>query len=207
VESLSDAGAPRRAVVFVAGPTGSGKSTLISRLRRYAATYTENVAENPFLTSANESFDAAASQTWFVDRIEQFSRAEPRHNLAIDQHPLAISKVYGELFRREGLISNADFRGLEVRVDRLVEAIASSAAQVLTVCMTADTRLLWERLEQRPIRPLSRDQVKQINLLFSGLVYPGPCMVFNSGVVDPVVEEQLVTRWLLACGRQAGADA
>jgi hypothetical protein len=60
----------QRRVVFVAGPTGSGKTTLVKRLTERAAVYIEDASLNPYLAvRSGNAFDAGASQTWFLDQI------------------------------------------------------------------------------------------------------------------------------------------
>jgi len=189
--------ARKDAIVFVAGPTASGKTTLVKRLRTRATVYLEDVSLNPHLPQRpGVPFDVLASQHWFLQSIRSFISEQAGRVLVVDQHPLVISRVYGKMFCQARALSNTDLRELDSRAVHLWEAIGRQSKRVLTVCLTASTQVLMKRLKARGVSALNASAVRQVNELFGELVFSHECIAMNSEVLTPQRETRAVVTWL-----------
>ena len=187
----------RRTVIFVAGPTGSGKSTLVRALTQRAAVYIEDATLNPhFAVRSRATFDARASQSWFLDQMAEFLGRHRTGVLAIDQHPRVVSRVYGAMFCAKGLLSESALTRLDRYADRLLKELTESGANVLTVCLTASTETLRGRLLRRKRRGLTSSEVLSVNRLYSSVVFPGPCLSMNTDVMSSQRERAVLEAWL-----------
>ena len=187
----------RRTVILVAGPTGSGKTTLVKSLTQRAAVHIEDATLNPhFAVRSRGTFDAGASQNWFLDQIAEFLQRYPTGVLAIDQHPRVVSRVYGAMFCGKGLLSEGTLIRLDRYADRLLKQVAESAANVLTVCLSASTETLRARLLRRKRRGLTVSEILSVNRLYSGVVFAGPCLSMNTDVMSMQREKAVLEAWL-----------
>jgi ribose 1,5-bisphosphokinase PhnN len=187
----------RRTVIFVAVTTGSGKSALVNTLTQLAAVYIEDATLNPHFTARSRgTFDAGASQRWFLDRIAEFLERHPTGVLAIDQHPRVVSRVYGAMFSAKGLLSGGALTRLDWYADRLLKQVSESAANVLTVCLSASTETLRARLLRRKRPGLTVSEVLAVNRLYSSVVFPGPCLTMNTDVMSIQREKAVLEAWL-----------
>lgn len=187
----------QRTVIFVAGPAGSGKTTLVKRLRERAATYVETSALNPYFAGrTHATFDAEASQTWFLDQIALFLSCHPTEPVIIDQHPRVVSRVYGAMFHDQQLLSDVTLKRLDGYADRIWKQVVKSSTNVLTVCLSASTGSLRARLQRRKSRGLTMSEVSSVNRLYAGVVFLGPCLAMNTDVVSVQREKVIVDAWL-----------
>jgi deoxyadenosine/deoxycytidine kinase len=184
--------------VFVAGPTASGKTTLVKSLSKIGALYTENAQKNPYLSERVEDlpFDALASQRWFLDKITNFLENTSNTIAIIDQHPFGVN-IYSQLFHERGLINTKNFEEIESEATSILCDLQRSGVQVLTVLLSASTDNLWERICKREFDSgLTIEEVRNVNRLFQGLVLSGPTMFFNTEVIDVETEKKILTDWI-----------
>jgi hypothetical protein len=187
----------REAVVMVAGPTGVGKTSLVTLLSAKGAAYVEDGSRNPFLNCASTpGFDAISSQRWFLGQIATFLDHNPSGILVIDQHPLVISRVYGLTFYREGLLTRDDVRDLDEHATCIERCILAESQRVLTVCLTASTESLLARLARRAQNRLPVRLVEELNLLYGRVVFTGDCIVCNTDLITKRDEAVVVESWL-----------
>jgi deoxyadenosine/deoxycytidine kinase len=186
-----------RTVIFVAGPTASGKTTLVKRLANQGVAYIEESRRNPYFSvRSGDSFDAESSQHWFLDQIATFVRDHVKGILVIDQHPLVVSRVYGAMFFNKRLLSKSRLGRLDRSANRIVEELSAPRTRSLTVCLSASTNTLAKRLRRRKRNGLSSAEVKMVNELYSTVVFPGPCLPMNTDVVTVEREITAVHCWL-----------
>jgi deoxyadenosine/deoxycytidine kinase len=186
-----------RTVIFIAGPTGSGKTTLIRKLSKKVVVYIEDATLNPYLSGrSGHSFDAGASQTWFLDQMTNVLKQHPSGILAIDQHPRVVSRVYGTMFHDRGLLSGAMLSRLDRYADRVWRQAVGPSSQALTVSLSASTSSLKTRLRRRESRGLTMAEVSTVNRLYSGVVFPGPCFTMNTDVISVEYEATIINAWL-----------
>lgn len=106
----------RPATITIAGPPGSGKTTIATALSDIIGAesiYIERPSDNPFLDRLDvlsTQFDAGASQGWFLDTIASFVRKSVASAVVLDQDPTAIALVYGGLLHDRGYLSSTDYQ-------------------------------------------------------------------------------------------------
>jgi deoxyadenosine/deoxycytidine kinase len=187
----------QRTVIFVAGPTGSGKTTLVKKLAEKAVVYAEDASVNPYLAlRSGDAFDAGASQAWFLDQIALFLRRNPTGILAVDQHPRVVSRVYGAMFYDKRLLSQRSLSRLDRYADRIWKQTAKSSTHVLTICLSASTDSLKARLRRRKSRGLTMSEISSVNQLYCSIVFPGPCLTMNTDVLGVQREKLIIDAWL-----------
>jgi energy-coupling factor transporter ATP-binding protein EcfA2 len=187
----------KKTVIFVAGPTGSGKTTLVKSLSHRATAYIEDATRNPYFGAhSTDAFDAEASQKWFLDKMAEFLQGHTAGVLAIDQHPRVVSRLYGAVFSSKGLLSDPALVRLDRYADRLVRQVTESAGNVLTVWLSASTPTLWARLRRRKRHHLTFSEVVSVNRLASSVVFPGPCLAMNTEVMSVQREKGVLEAWL-----------
>lgn len=191
---IPDPGAAGR-VLCIAGPSGSGKSSIVRHLADFgASTYVEDVAGNPFLIGLygnSHSFDAHASQQWFLEQIESFvERSAGGSTLILDQDPAAVVRVYARLLREDRRMSDDAYVSLLMMLLRL-ESRLGIRQQRVTVFLDADERTLRQRMVERgdPAAP-TEVWLQRVRAAFAELKQSSP----NSRLVSTE-------------GREAGAVA
>jgi deoxyadenosine/deoxycytidine kinase len=186
-----------KAVIFVAGPSASGKTTLVRRLADVGALYEERPAENSHLARflAGGPLDAAANQRWFLDHISAFLNGAKAPIAIIDQSPLGVA-VYAQMFAEQGLLAPAAAANVDLNARRILEALYGASVRTLHVVLTASSSTLWDRLtaDQRPVFP--RSVLSRLNELFQGVIYPAECLPMNSEVLTPDDEAMQVRQWI-----------
>lgn len=182
-------------VVCIAGPSGSGKSSIVKRLADFGvSTYVEDVAGNPFLKGLydnSHSFDAHASQHWFLEQIDSFVEGSVGSStLVLDQDPAAVVRVYGRLLREDGRLSDDAYVSLLTMLLRL-ESRLGARQQRITVFLDADERTLRRRMVERgDLAAPTEAWLQRVRLSFAELNHSSP----NSRLVNTE-------------GREAGAIA
>lgn len=96
--------------IYISGPSGSGKTTTSRWYSTKLCAYLEIPDKNPHLAAllgGQGCFDAFQSQKWFLRRVTAWiEAADWRRTAFIDQDPVAIVEVYGEMFHARGLIDD-----------------------------------------------------------------------------------------------------
>jgi ribose 1,5-bisphosphokinase PhnN len=187
---------PIAGLVFVAGPTGSGKTSLVRRFAKSAAVYVEQSELNPHLAvRSGGRFDVKASQNWFLDQIDTFLKRHQHEAIIVDQHPFVVSGAYGRLFYERGWLTGQEFRRLNEHATEIWRRAIRRYRKVLTVCLTARTGTLKARIMRRRGSRLTAREIEAINRLYSSIVFPGPCLVLNTEVAGLDYEQQLIAQW------------
>lgn len=189
-----------QSIVFVGGPSGSGKSSLVRELGKLGSIYIENAPDNPFLMSylcGEGPLNAYENQRWFLNSIVRFLCDPSRKGvLIIDQHLPGITSAYTRLFEAEGLVSSSQAAAIMTEGESLLSALYKRFP-VLTVHLTASTPCLWARISARDKQTkLSFPQLEQVNILFQALHLSGSVLCMNSEVLDLESESQSVESWI-----------
>ncbi len=191
-----------RRVLFIAGPSGVGKTTLVCGFQGEAAVYRETPDDNPYLKRHLEGdpLEAAKSQGWFLDKMERFLEREQSSSsslIVVDQHPFGVGLTYTTLFRQEGLIAGADAMQLERRARAICDKVRAAARSQLTVLLSAGTDTLLDRISKRAAGPgLSLGRIERVNKLFQTSIFPGPHIVLNTEVLTPEEEGRAIRTWI-----------
>jgi NTP pyrophosphatase (non-canonical NTP hydrolase)/deoxyadenosine/deoxycytidine kinase len=140
-------------LICVAGPTGSGKTSVASRFEGRCQTYIESTNGNPYVRAviANESgADFAANQHWFLDRIADFLRRSSGAAPAIlDQDPGVVVRVYGKLFRSSGRLSRDSYTALLEELLAIESSILRWSGGRVLVLLDAPASVLRSRVAAR----------------------------------------------------------
>ena len=187
-----------RSVVFIAGITGTGKTSLARRLLKLGPVYLEDVQRNPvfsFTAPNARNRNVQRSQKWFLDEIALHLQRSTGPVCIIDQHPLVVSHVYGRFLCAKGHLSRRAQRELEGQAQGLMGRVISES-RTLTLCLTATTTTVRERLRKRDTSVPATADIRHLNRLFAELVLPGPCVVVNTEEASSRREQHLVERWL-----------
>lgn len=161
-------------VVCIAGPSGSGKSSVVKRLATAGvSTYVEDVAGNPYLKGVyarSPSFDARASQRWFLAQIADFvERSNDSSTLLMDQDPAAEVRVYAHLMREDELLSRDAYVELLTTLAAL-ESRLGSRQQRVTIYLDADEVTLRARMIARGDREVPTEAwLRRVRMSFAEL--------------------------------------
>ena len=140
-------GPPR--AVSLCGPPGSGKSTLAKLLAAKlsgASVYIEDYKNNPFLGDLQRpSFDVAASQAWFLDRLTGFIDSAPKQPIVLDQDPTAIPLVYSAMMSERLSLSPEELREHLGRLLQLEIDHARTLAGRVVIFLEASPKTLADR--------------------------------------------------------------
>lgn len=150
-------------ILCIAGPSGVGKSSIVQQLTKHnVSAYVEEPDRNRHLTGIyedSESFDAYASQCWFLNQIDTFVQgADAGKMLLLDQDPAAIVRVYGALLREDGRLSQEGYLSLLQQLLAVEARIAAGRGQRITVFLDADVATLKRRMQSRGERSLPSDE-------------------------------------------------
>lgn len=188
-----------RAVIFVGGPSGAGKTTLVNELRDLGDVYEERGLENPHLARfrAGDPLDAAQNQQWFLDRIRQFVGNASTEFAIVDQMPFAISGPYAKLFLEEGLLSESQIIDLQSDAATLLNDLRRRQIDLLDVVLSARSEVLWERLINRDGGPrLPQSYIFRVNQLFQNMLIDTPTLAINTEVATVSEEADAVRAWI-----------
>jgi hypothetical protein len=100
------------------------------------------------------------------------------------------------MFCAKRLLSENALTRLDRYADRLLRVVSESAANVLTVCLSASTETLRARLMHRKRRGLTASEVRFVNRSYSSVVFPGPCLLVNTDVMSIRCEKAVLEAWL-----------
>jgi deoxyadenosine/deoxycytidine kinase len=144
-------------VLSICGPSGVGKTTVVSALAEEFPVYLETTEGNPHLTGLLEGrgdFNAAANQEWFLARIsEHISHANPNAHLILDQDPAAVVLVYSRMFFEDGKITEARYAALLRRLLEIEEKLQAWVCPRAVLCLDASADVLRKRVVQRGGEP------------------------------------------------------
>src|ERR1017187_5395609 len=103
-------------VLSICGPSGVGKTTVVTALANSYPTFIETTKGNPHLKgllAGKTDFNAAANQEWFLRHIGlHISRARSRSPLILDQDPAAIVLAYSRMFLEDGKMTEGQYASL-----------------------------------------------------------------------------------------------
>lgn len=139
-----------RPIVILAGPPGSGKTSVVSRLLSTPGRigYIEDFSRNPFLGDAILRGETVfESQEWFIKQIGHFFNQHTGDEAItiIDQAPLAIPIVYGRDFYMNNKLSRHDYLSHLQSYYGLQGQLEDLASTVFKVYLTADFDVLMSR--------------------------------------------------------------
>lgn len=172
-------------IIFIGGPTGSGKSTLIRKFKtnKNYPVYLEKVNENQYFIDSisGKKVDFYNSQQWFNNQIIEAIKTNPSENLIVEQHPEGISKVYGKVLLYNELISKHEYQEICKKSEEIYSLIESIGFNYLIVNLDAHYEVLLKRIEQRKSDyDIDEDFVKLIAEKFRHISFNGPSIQLNS---------------------------
>lgn len=167
-------GEPAANVLVVAGPAGSGKSTVAKALSRDFQTYIETEKNNPHLDGnllGETKLDAFESQQWFIHQLEAFlGKANSHEHVVLDQEPVAITQVYAKFLLEGGRLSGPQYVTLMKRTADLELRLSQWSGGRTVLLLDASPDVLFRRLSERTYGPRwTRSQVGRIHELFQEL--------------------------------------
>ncbi len=139
-------------IIFLSGPSCSGKSTVIKKLSGEISSYIENIKDNPYISQlkSNEEFNAYESQMWFIQEIFKFINTVPiGKNIIIDQSPEAVTYTYSKYFFDKKLISASEFSILENELLKVRKLIESKNYLSINILLKASSKDLYDRAKAR----------------------------------------------------------
>jgi deoxyadenosine/deoxycytidine kinase len=164
--------------------------------KRYPA-YLERPDENPHLRGllTGAAFDAAANQTWFLDKMARFinsSRAE--QTLVLDQDPAGIVFGYAKMFFDDEKMTAAQYGALLERLSLVEESLRKWRSPRLVLFLDAPVEVLRNRISQRwgPERTPSLQWFKTVRAYFENLTEGMPNITKLSTAA--VSQAEVVTR-------------
>ncbi|WP_172705567.1 deoxynucleoside kinase [Variovorax paradoxus] len=133
----------------------------------------EDVAGNPYLKGVyarSPSFDARASQRWFLAQIADFvERSNDSSTLLMDQDPAAEVRVYAHLMREDELLSRDAYVELLTTLAAL-ESRLGSRQQRVTIYLDADEVTLRARMIARGDREVPTEAwLRRVRMSFAEL--------------------------------------
>jgi deoxyadenosine/deoxycytidine kinase/NTP pyrophosphatase (non-canonical NTP hydrolase) len=183
-------------VVTVAGPPGSGKSSVVRVLSEQFEVHEERYEENPYLAALFDrdrraTFDAYSSQLWFLRDASDFLQERgPGTAIVLDQDPAAAVRVYGRHFMDESCLSRAEYHRLLIDLSEIEARIARWPGQRSLVLLDADSATLERRVIQRnPSMRLSRRVLEDLRRGFREFghrVKPALCIATDDLSVEEV---------------------
>jgi deoxyadenosine/deoxycytidine kinase len=140
-------------VLSICGPSGVGKTTVVTALANEYPTFIETTKGNPHLNRLlvrKSEFNAGANQGWFLRRIGQhISRASSCFPLVLDQDPSAIVLAYSRMFLEEGKITDAQYVSLMGRLLKIEGKLQSWRCPRTVLLLDAPADVLCQRVFQR----------------------------------------------------------
>jgi len=148
-----NAGAGAAPVLSLCGPSGVGKTTVVLALAKSYPTFIERIRGNPHLNrllGGRTDFNAAANQTWFLQRIgRHISHASSRSPLILDQDPAAIVLAYSRMFLEDGKMTDAQYASLLERLLKIEEKLQDWRCPRTVLLLDAPANVLRQRILQR----------------------------------------------------------
>jgi deoxyadenosine/deoxycytidine kinase len=140
-------------ILSICGPSGVGKSTVVTALANSYPAFFETTKGNPYLNSlltGNANFDAAANQEWFLKRIgRHISRASSRSPLILDQDPAAIVLAYSQMFLEDDKMTEEQYISLLERLLKIEEKLDDWRCPRTVLFLDAPADVLRQRILQR----------------------------------------------------------
>ena len=140
-------------LLTVCGPSGAGKTSVVSALAKDYAVYIETTDGNPHLKAlleGSDRFNAAENQGWFLRRIgENIAKADARVPLVLDQDPAAIVLAYSRMLRKDGKISELQYGVLVSTLLQTEQSLRLWGAPRTVLCLDAPAEALRQRVVMR----------------------------------------------------------
>jgi deoxyadenosine/deoxycytidine kinase/NTP pyrophosphatase (non-canonical NTP hydrolase) len=189
-------------LLTIAGPTGSGKTTIARALSTDHPTLLEDVSNNPHLEALltnNPKFNAYENQRWFLSRVEEFvGAADSNTTTVLDQEPLAIVRAYARMFRDTKQLSNDDYNSLLIDLLQLESRLARWTGGRTVIFLDAPAKVLRERAALRGDPAVPTDEwFENVRRYFADLRshVPSPTVIATNDLSIPetvrVVHEAL----------------
>jgi len=166
-------------IIFLSGPSGVGKTSVLRKLSNLYECYLENSSQNPelkLLLQGSSSFNAYKSQLWFLERINDFIQKSKAEIVFVDQNPKAIMNVYSKYFLDTEKICTDDYNRLDNYYNQLTKNINDKYSCVIDYYLFADVEILEQRAGQRDSEKLSWFQ--EISNNFALLYRNDPSITF-----------------------------
>lgn len=140
-------------VLAISGPSGVGKTTVVSALAKSYPTFIETTRGNPHLEAllkGEQDFNASANQEWFLQRAgEHIARADPGSPLVIDQDPAAIVLAYARMFHEDGKMSLLQYFALLEHLLNIEETLHAWKSPRTVLFLDAPPDVLYRRVLKR----------------------------------------------------------
>ena len=139
-------------IIFISGPSASGKSTVVKSFSEEMFSYIENVKNNPYISQLNsdKEFNAYQSQMWFLKTMHEFIASVPTgKDIIIDQSPEAVTYTYSKYFFDKKLISEDEFSILENELLKVRKLIESKNYLSINILLKASSKDLYDRAKAR----------------------------------------------------------
>ncbi|MFP3424656.1 deoxynucleoside kinase [Pseudoalteromonas sp. SIMBA_162] len=139
-------------IIFISGPSASGKSTVVKSFSEEMFSYIENVKNNPYISQLNsdKEFNAYQSQMWFLKTMHEFIASVPTgKDIIIDQSPEAVTYTYSKYFFDKKLISEDEFSILENELLKVRKLIESKNYLSINILLKASSKDLYDRANAR----------------------------------------------------------
>lgn len=142
----------KKKIIFISGPSCSGKSTIVKKFSEEMFSYIENIENNPHISNlkSEKEFNAYKSQMWFLNTMHQFIASTPiGENIIVDQSPEAIVYTYSKFFLDKKLISKKEFLTLEAEYFKVKNLLKSRNYLSISILLEARAEDLYCRAKLR----------------------------------------------------------
>lgn len=160
----------KQKIIFISGPSCSGKSTIVKKFSEEMVSYIENIENNPHISDlqSQKKFNAFKSQMWFINTMHQFIASTPaEESIIVDQSPEAIVYTYSKFFLDKNLINKKEFSLIEAEYFKVKNLLRSRNYRSISILLDASAEDLYCRAKLRDKNnAMSQDWFSDINSYF-----------------------------------------